>query len=122
MCSAGYEAPTRDVALRQESFLEHAEPAIGGFFSRMVSGSLAGIIEAYRSPDDIEAEWEAKNRAAEALARRAETIDAGEAKWLVEHIGVDRPLYENERALLTLIKHASPEIHPALRPLLEKVA
>ena len=43
-------------------------------------------------------------------------------KWLVEHIGVDRPLYENERALLTLIKHASPEIHPALRPLLDKVA
>lgn len=122
MCSAGYEAPTRDVALRQESFLEHAEPEIGGFFSRMVSGGLAGIIEAYRSPDDIEAEWEAKNRAAEALARRAETIDAGEAKWLVEHIGANRLLYENERALLTLIKHASPEIHPALRPLLEKVA
>jgi hypothetical protein len=110
------------VALRQETFLEHADPEIGGFFSRMVSGGLAGIIEAYRSPDDIEAEWEAKNRAAEALARRAETIDAGEAKWLVGHIGVDRPLYENERALLTLIKHASPEIHPALRPLLDKVA
>lgn len=122
MCSAGYEAPTREVALRQENFLDHADPNIGGFFSRMVSGGLAGIIEAYRSPDDIEAEWEAKNRAAEALARRAETIDAGEAKWLVEHIGANRPLYENERALLTLIKHASPEIHPALRPLLEKVA
>ncbi|MGX5831921.1 hypothetical protein [Mesorhizobium sp. 43Arga] len=122
MCSAGYEAPTRDVALRQESFLEHTEPEIGGFFSRMVSEGLAGIIEAYRSPDDIEAEWEAKNRAAEALARRAETIDASEAKWLIEHIGTNRPLYENERALLTLIKHASPEIHPALRPLLDKVA
>lgn len=122
MCSAGYEAPTRDVALRQETFLEHADVEIGGFFNRMVSGGLAGIIEAYRSPDDIEAEWEAKNRAAEALARRAETIDAGEAKWLVEHIGLNRPLYENERALLTLIKHASPEIHPALKPLLEKVA
>ncbi|TPN33086.1 hypothetical protein FKO01_12960 [Mesorhizobium sp. B2-3-3] len=122
MCSAGYEAPTRDVALRQESFLDQADPEIGGFFSRMVSGGLVGIIEAYRSPDDIEAEWEAKNRAAEAFARRAETIDAGEAKWLVEHIGLNRPLYENERALLTLIKHASPEIHPALKPLLEKVA
>nr|WP_246673443.1 hypothetical protein [Mesorhizobium sp. B2-4-14] len=92
MCSAGYEAPTRDVALRQETFLEHADVEIGGFFNRMVSGGLAGIIEAYRSPDDIEAEWEAKNRAAEALARRAETIDAGEAKWLVEHIGLNRPL------------------------------
>jgi hypothetical protein len=122
MCSAGYEAPTRDVALRQESFLDQADPQIGGFFSRMMSGGFAGLMEAYRSPDDIEAEWEAKNRAAEALARRAETIDAGEAGWLVEHIGVDRPLYENERALLTLIKRATPEIHPALKPLLDKVA
>ncbi|WP_137930973.1 hypothetical protein [Mesorhizobium comanense] len=122
MCSAGYEAPTREVALRQENFLDHAEPEVGGFFRRMVSGGLAGIVEAYRSPGDIEAEWEARNRAAEALARRAETIDAGEAGWLVEHIAVNRPLHENERALLTLIKHASPEIHPALKPLLDKVA
>jgi len=123
MCSAGYEPPTREAALRHESFLEQAELHIGSFFSRMVSGGLAGILEAYQSPGDIEAEWEAKNRAAEALARRAETIDAGEAKWLAEHVGDGkRPLRDNERALLTLIKHASPEIHPALRPLLDKVA
>ena len=121
MCSAGYEAPTREAALRRDSFFEQAEPEIGGFFSRMVSGGLAGIMEAYRSPGDIEAEWESKNRAAEALARRAETIDAGEAKWLAERIGTHRPLHDNERALLTLIKHASPEIHPALKPLLDKV-
>ena len=122
MCAAGYEAPTRDVALRRDAFFEQAEPEIGGFFGRMVSGGLAGIMEAYRSPDNIEAEWESKNRATEALARRAETIDASEAKWLAERIGGDRPLQENERALLTLIKHASPEIHPALKPLLDKVA
>ncbi|MGX5842732.1 hypothetical protein ACWGTI_18610 [Mesorhizobium sp. ArgA1] len=122
MCSAGYEAPTREVALRRDSFFEQAEPEIGGFFSRMVSGGLAGIMEAYRSPGDIEAEWESKNRAAEALARRAETIDLGEAKWLAERIGTGRPLHDSERALLTLIKHASPEIHPALKPLLDKVA
>lgn len=122
MCSAGYEAPTREVALRQENFLDDAEPGIGGFFGRMVSGGLAGIMEAYRSPDDIEADWKARNRAAEAMARRAETVDAGEARWLAERIGPNRPLSENERALLTLIKHASPEIHPALKPLLDKVA
>ncbi len=122
MCSAGYEAPTRDVALRRDSFFDQAEPEVGGFFGRMVSGGLAGIMEAYRSPGDIEAEWESKNRAAEALARRAETIDDGEATWLAERIGTDRPLHDNERALLTLIKHASPEIHPVLKPLLDKVA
>ncbi|MFK0691218.1 hypothetical protein ACFX5Q_23905 [Mesorhizobium sp. IMUNJ 23033] len=122
MCSAGYEAPTREVALRRDSFFEQADAEIGGFFGRMVSGGLAAIMEAYRAPDDIETEWEARNRASEALARRAETIDAGEAKWLAERIGGGRPLRENERALLTLIKHASPEIHPALKPLLDKVA
>ena len=123
MCSAGYEPPPRELALRHENFLENAEPHIGSFFSRMVSGGLAGILEAYQSPGDIEAEWEAKNRAAEALARRAETIDADEARWLAEHVGDGkRPLRDNERALLTLIKHASPEIHPALKPLLDKVA
>ena len=123
MCSAGYEPPTRETALRHETFLDHAEPEIGGFFSRMASGGFAAILAAYHSPGDIEAEWEAKNRAAEALARRAETIDAGEAKWLAERVGGgERPLRENERALLTLIKHASPEIHPALKGLMDKVA
>ncbi|TGT19398.1 hypothetical protein EN815_35405, partial [Mesorhizobium sp. M4B.F.Ca.ET.172.01.1.1] len=96
---------------------------LGGFFSRMVSGGFSAILEAYNSPDNIEAEWEARNRASEALARRAETIDADEAQWLAERVGGgQRPLRDNERALLTLIKHASPEIHPALKPLLDKVA
>ncbi|TPI35723.1 hypothetical protein FJW07_23075 [Mesorhizobium sp. B3-1-9] len=123
MCSTGYEPPTREVALRHETFLDEAGPTLGGFFSRMVSGGFAAILEAYHSPGDIEAEWEARNRATEALARRAETIDASEANWLAERVGGGRrPLRDNERALLTLIKHASPEIHPALGPLLDKVA
>ncbi|MBZ9858517.1 hypothetical protein [Mesorhizobium sp. CA12] len=123
MCSTGYEPPTREVALRHENFLDEAAPTLGGFFSRMVSGGFAAILEAYHSPGDIEAEWEARNRAAEALARRAETIDASEAEWLAERVGGGRrPLRDNERALLTLIKHAAPEIHPTLKPLLEKVA
>ncbi|CDX52432.1 conserved hypothetical protein [Mesorhizobium plurifarium] len=123
MCATGYEPPTREVALRHETFLDESSPALGGFFSRMVSGGFAAILEAYHSPGDIEAEWEARNRAAEALARRAETIDASEAEWLAERVGGgQRPLRDNERALLTLIRHASPQIHPALKPLLEKVA
>jgi len=32
-----------------------------------------------------------------------------------------RPLRDNERALLALIKQASPGIHPALKPLLDRV-
>ena len=98
-------------------------PEIGGFFARMVSG---GARRHHWKPTARRAisnpNGNRSNKAAEALARRAETIDAGEAKWLAERIGSDRPLHENERALLALIKHASPEIHPVLKPLIDKVA
>ncbi|MDG4874327.1 hypothetical protein P9273_04335 [Mesorhizobium sp. WSM4935] len=50
-------------------------------------------------------------------------IDDNETEWLAERVGGRlRSLRDNERALLTLIRQASPEIHPALKPLLEKVA
>ena len=122
MCLSGYEAPTRTQALRQENFLDHPDVDIGGFFSRMVSGGARGILEAYRTTANIDADWEARNQSNEAFARRAERIDGDEAKWLAERIGHDRDLHENEIALLRFIKEASPEIHPDLRPLLDKVA
>lgn len=55
-------------------------------------------------------------------SKRAETIDAGDAEWLAGRVGGGQQLRDSGRVLLTLIKHASPESHPALKPLLEKVA
>lgn len=122
MCASGYQAPTRVEALRQEIFIESADPNIPNFFARMLSGGLRGILDAYSAPEDVDNDWEARNRAAEALARKAEAVDAGEAKWLAGMIGRDRLLHDNEKALLTLIKHASPSIHPDFWPLIDKVA
>jgi hypothetical protein len=121
MCSSGYEAPTRQVALRRESFFERADASLTDFFGKMVSGGMRGILEAY-APREIVDDWETYNQKQEATARDAEIVDSGEAKWLVERIGRDQILHDNERALLNFIKEVSPSIHPDLRPLIEKVA
>ena len=122
MSSSGYEAPKREEALRRDSFFDRADADVGGFFSRMLSGGMRSVLDAYRTSSDIDADWEAANRSKEALARRAEQIDGGEAKWLAERIGRDHILQDNERALLKFIKQVSPSIHPDLQTLLDKVA
>jgi hypothetical protein len=122
MCASGYEAPTREEALRRENFFDRADADIGGFFARMASGGGRGMLAAYRLSTDIDADWEARNQWNDACARRAERIDSVEAKWLAERIGKDGRLQENELALVKFIKQTSSSIHPDLKPLLEKVA
>jgi hypothetical protein len=122
MCGSGYEAPTREKALRQDAFIDASDVGIGGFFVRMASGGVAGILDAYSPFANVDTDWEAHNLSREAQARRAESIDAGEARWLVERIGGKPTLHENERALLKFIKQMSPSIHPDLLPLIDRVA
>ena len=45
-----------------------------------------------------------------------------EARWLADRITRDGRVLTHEAALLSFIKHESPDIHPVLRPLLDKVA
>lgn len=122
LCGTGYEPPTREEALAHDRFLDSAEPGIGGFFARMASGGLSGLLGAYAPSRTIESDWEARNHAADAQARNAEKVEASETRWLAERIGGDRPMHENEKALLAFIRQASPSIHPDLKPLMDKVA
>jgi hypothetical protein len=52
----------------------------------------------------------------------AEQVNASEADWLVERINHDGELHDAEKALLLFIKRESPDIHPGLKPLLDRVA
>lgn len=122
MGASGYEAPTRQEALRRDTLFDRADVDVGAFFARMVSGGLSAIFDAYVEPADLEGDWEARNRAKEAAQRRAEAIDHGEAEWLAQKLAEGRMLRDNERALLGLIKTSAPSIAPALKPLLDKVA
>ena len=117
MCASGYEAPTREEALRRDSFFDRADADIGGFFGRMVSGGVRGILDAYRRSTDIDADWEARNQCSEASARRAERIDDDEAEMAGR---AHRPGWSpagQRAALLDFIKQTSPEIHPDLEAL-----
>lgn len=51
-----------------------------------------------------------------------EQVTEGEAAWLVERIGRDGKVNENEAALLAYLKTESPQIHPVLKDLIERYA
>ena len=121
LSASGYEPPSRTEALRRDAFFDKADASIGGFFARMVSGGVAGILEAYAQPDSLEAGFEEHNRANDGRMRRAEAVSGEEARWIADRIGRDHVIRENERALLSFIRQAAPSIHPELRPLLDKL-
>ena len=100
MCASGYQAPTREEALRHENFLDRADADIGGFLARMASTGGREMLAAYRLSVDIDADWEARNQWNDACRRQAERIDNVEARWLAERIGKDGRLQENELALV----------------------
>ena len=78
---------------------------------------------AFKSNADVMDEASAaRNQAMELEERRAETVEANEASWLVERIGRDGVLHENERALVAYLKQESPYVDPTLESLFEKVA
>jgi hypothetical protein len=122
LCASGYSAPAREDALRQEKWLEDSASSVGGFFGRMVSGGLSGVLDAFKADRDLEAAYAEKNSEADIAITEAEIVEEEEAKWVAERIGRDGVLHENERALLTFLKRESTDIHPVLQPLLDKVA
>ena len=71
-----------------------------------------GVQEAYRQ----------RNEAFEEENASSEKVDVVEAEWLVERIGRDGKLHANEIALIEFLKEESPDLHPSLKPLLDKVA
>jgi hypothetical protein len=122
LCVSGYQSPSREEALRQEKWAEDTSFNMDGFFSRMVSGGLSAVVNAYTKDRTIEDAFAEKNAKDDAEMALAETVDGEEARWVAERIGRDGQLRENERNLLKFLKAESPKIHPALELLLEKVA
>lgn len=119
MATSDYVVPTRQEALKREDWLEERD-GIGGFMSKMLSGSLKGIWHAYKRDEDIERYARLFGR--DNMIAHNERITGVEADWLANRIGRDGKFHENEKALIDFIKEESPEIHPTLKPLIERVA
>lgn len=122
LCSSGYEAPSRTEALRREEFLDEASPGIGGFFARMLSGGLVGILGAYSASDALEAGFADRNLAEEEERLAASAVTGDEVLWLAERIRSDQIVRDNERALLVFIRDSASSIHPDMKLLLDSVA
>jgi hypothetical protein len=122
LCASGYRAPSREDALRQEKWVEDTNVKVEGFFGRMVSGGLSGVIDAFKSDRALDDAFAGQNGGFEAAEAHAALVEEGEAQWVAERIGRDGVLHENERSLLKFLKKESTGIHPILQPLLDQVA
>ena len=120
MASSGYQVPSRQEALRREAWLDAPSAGIGGFMSKMLTGSLNAVWGAYR-----------QGAAGGERPRHAETsgvviefgprVTAEEAMWAAERIGKDG-LHENEMALINFLKSRDAHLHPKLAPILQLAA
>lgn len=122
MAAGGHIPQSREKALTREEWLADDSVNIGGFFSKMFANGLSGVRDAMAAPVGVEAAYSARNDAFERRNQIAEKIDAQEAAWLIDRIGRDGKFHENELALIAFLKAESHQLHPSLKPLLDKVA
>lgn len=116
MFASGYAVPSREEALRREQWLDDTSVDVGGFLARMASG-LKGVIGLYRQPED-----DGSDHVAAMASAMAGRVSEDEARWLADRINRNGRITGPEAALLAFIRDESPDIHPALKPLLDKVA
>lgn len=114
---ASMHAPAdRETALRQDEWLQEEQRDNVDFFSSMI----AGLRSIYTSVDDDDALR--RRQAYDQRLVESERISRAEASWLVNRINRDGKLSDAEKAILTFIKQELPDIHPDLKPLLDRVA
>jgi hypothetical protein len=122
MAASGYSVPTREVALKQEAWLEsRGELAIGNVLSDMLGQGLKGVFDAYREQSWEELALERIEQQRIAMIT-SEPVTEPEARWLAERIGRDGVLHENEKALLHILKQESPRLDTSLQTLLDRAA
>lgn len=127
MAAASYRAPSRAAALAREDWLEDDSVDVAG----TLKGAFGGLGELFTKSffEDIagahrqmERAWAERNARAEAAEAAASVVDDDEAEWLIDRLGRDDIVHDNEKALLRFLRQESPDIHPRLKPWLEKVA
>jgi hypothetical protein len=113
MAASGYQVPSRQEALRRETWLDEPPAGVASFMGRMLSGGLEGVRDAYRAPA---ANSEAADRWSKPRATDSEVL------WAASRIGRTGRLHDNEMALINFLKSHDAHLHPRLIPVLDRVA
>ncbi len=128
MMASGYQSLPPEEILRREAWLDDTTTDTAGMLSKTLSSfgkvmSGHGWQEAFTSDHAAQEQaWRQRNRMQELDSIRSEPVDHCEATWLVERIGRDGVLHENEKALIEYLRNESPVLNKALESLLEQVA
>lgn len=120
LAASGYAPPSREEALRAETWLAgRGDLSPGALLKAMVTSSLSSVWDCYHGQS-------AEERALERLERQRieiitnEQITEGEATWLAERISRDGRLSPTELALIGFLRKESPPLHPALSALVAR--
>ncbi len=120
MAGSKYQVPSRQEALCKEIWL-HESLGVVGFMQQMVSYGFEALSQYYHRPSPEEVELEKLEREKRSLIV-GEAMTREEVSWLVERIGVNGLLNDNEKALVQFLKTKSKNIDKALKPLIELAA
>lgn len=119
MFASNHAAVSRTEALRRDEWVDNVAVNPGSFITGMVK-SLRDIykVATFKETDAQKSRREAYFGA----AKSAEEVTEAEGQWLASRINRDGKMSAAERAALLFIKQEAMDIHPALLPLLDKVA
>jgi hypothetical protein len=118
------EVPDVDEVMRREAWIKDRRGVgrlLGGIGGAVVRGKFAqgwNMADLFGTRGKRE---EAERECAEAAeADRRQAVDAAEAAWLVERIGHDGTIHDNEQLLLAFIKQNASTVHASLLPLFDR--
>lgn len=119
MFASNHSSVSRTEALRREDWVNDTTVNAGGFVVEMVKA----LRDIYKVVTTQETDSQKARREAYVSAMQtAEEISQQEGQWLADRINRDGKLSQAERAALLFIKQEATGIHPALAPLLNRVA
>jgi hypothetical protein len=122
LATSGYAPPSREEALRAETWLKRrGDLSPGRLLGDMVTASLSSIWDGYSAQSSEERALARLERQRIEIITNEEITD-GEATWLVERLTRDSRLTERERALLDFLRREAPVLHPALADLVHRAS
>lgn len=119
MFASNHAAVSRTEALRRDEWVDDVTVNPGSF----ITGMVKSLRDIYKVATFTETDAQkARREAYFGAAKSAEEVTEAEGQWLASRINRDGKMSAAERAALLFIKQEATDIHPALAPLLDKVA